>query len=1135
MASVAGVMLTLTGMLVLVGAAVEAGQAGADTAPYELYCPGTPVGDIALNDVVTTGTISPSTPSVGSSFQLTNYQTSVALPASLAAAAAALGNTSISGTATTAVDATGATPASVQEASVSFDVAIPNPIPPSGLTLTVPSTPITVGPFTASDTTITLSEDSSASLSLEVSGAAIDLTCTAYPNDAVPTGITTTAPTASPISPVIATTSASGTTTTTSGNTSTTSTTTEAGGGATGQTPPYELYCPGTPVGNIALNDVVTEGTISPAVPVVGQQFEVTGYQTSVNLPAQIASAAQALGNTDLTGTARTTVDALGASPAAVSTSPSSFDVPIPSPVPSSGVTLTIPSPAGTVGPFTAEATTIGLQEDSNADITLEVSGNSLSLTCTAYANDSLPTGITSSSPSGSPISPALLTSTATGSGGSGPSGVSAPYELYCPGTPVGDLDFNDVTSSGSITPSSPSAGEQIRVAGYQISIPVPVGVAGAAQGLSNDEFAGLGASAVDAYGASPAQVPTGSLAFAVPIPDPVPTAGITVDMPATPMTVGPFTADGGALAIAQNQSVLVVAKLSGKAFTMNCTAYPNDSIATSGSTTTAPSTEPIRPLIASDTASGTPVSGPPAPPPNPGPGSPYELYCQGSPIGGLAINDVVTTTSITPSSLNEGDPFQLTGLQTTVTIPQSVAQEMESLGLTQLTGDLSTFLDVTGTEFGGYPYPVYGSSGTTAVTVVYSGGSTGVVGPAYPAYGYMPFSVTLPSPVPAGGVQFTASTQGKDLGGNLVAAGGPIAVSIISANLYVNAFGDQFGTYCQTLANDSVPTGISNSEPLNDLVQPTIATATATSIPPPPGPPGAYELYCPGTPVGNVVLNGVSTTGTITPADPASGSTFELTGYQTQVSVPASIVSAAAALGNTDLTGNATTTIEANGATPANITSSQMAFDVPIPAAIPPSGVTFSVPSAPASIGPFTASGGTITISQAGRIALTLLVSGTPLDLNCTSYPDNSLPSGITSGFPSSSPISPQIATTGATPTTTPDGPTTSTPSGTGQATQSTDPSTTSGGAGSGSGGASGSGGSGGGGSGGRASSPSPTGSNGAVTASSGALAFTGPGRAVQITALMGAVALVAGLLLLCAVDDPRKLFRHLLRRAGP
>ena len=31
----------------------------ADSAPYELYCPGTPVGNIALNDVTTTGSITP--------------------------------------------------------------------------------------------------------------------------------------------------------------------------------------------------------------------------------------------------------------------------------------------------------------------------------------------------------------------------------------------------------------------------------------------------------------------------------------------------------------------------------------------------------------------------------------------------------------------------------------------------------------------------------------------------------------------------------------------------------------------------------------------------------------------------------------------------------------------------------------------------------------------------------------------------------------------------------------------------------------------------------------------------------------------------------------------------------------------
>ncbi len=58
------------------------------------------------------------------------------------------------------------------------------------------------------------------------------------------------------------------------------------------------------------------------------------------------------------------------------------------------------------------------------------------------------------------------------------------------------------------------------------------------------------------------------------------------------------------------------------------------------------------------------------------------------------------------------------------------------------------------------------------------------------------------------------------------------------------------------------------------------------------------YELYCPGTPVGNIVLNGVVTTGTITPDSLAPGQQFNLTNYQSTVLLPSSIVSAAAALG---------------------------------------------------------------------------------------------------------------------------------------------------------------------------------------------------------------------------------------------
>ncbi len=174
------------------------------TGAYELYCPGTPVGDIVLNDAVTSATLSPAAPTAGQSFSVTGYQTMVAIPASLAGAAAAI-QPNLEGTATAQIDASGATPATTPEGPLDFNVTIPSPIPSAGVPLSLPSTPATISGFTATSPNITIQEDSAASLSLTVSGSALALTCTAYPNDSVtPSGIVTSAPTATPISPVIA-------------------------------------------------------------------------------------------------------------------------------------------------------------------------------------------------------------------------------------------------------------------------------------------------------------------------------------------------------------------------------------------------------------------------------------------------------------------------------------------------------------------------------------------------------------------------------------------------------------------------------------------------------------------------------------------------------------------------------------------------------------------------------------------------------------------------------------------------------------------------------------------------------------------------------------------------------------------
>jgi len=163
------------------------------------------VGSIALNDAVTSATLSPAAPTSGQSFTITGYQTVVNLPASLASAAAAVSpGQPLAGSATAQIDASGATPAKTPQ-QLTFSVPFPSPIPASGVSLSLPATPATIPGFTATSSSITIQEDASASLSLNVAGSALALTCTAYPNDDIAaSGITTATPTGSPIAPVIA-------------------------------------------------------------------------------------------------------------------------------------------------------------------------------------------------------------------------------------------------------------------------------------------------------------------------------------------------------------------------------------------------------------------------------------------------------------------------------------------------------------------------------------------------------------------------------------------------------------------------------------------------------------------------------------------------------------------------------------------------------------------------------------------------------------------------------------------------------------------------------------------------------------------------------------------------------------------
>ena len=561
-----------------------------------------------------------------------------------------------------------------------------------------------------------------------------------------------------------------------------------------------------------------------------------------------------------------------------------------------------------TVGPFTATSATITMSEDAVSNTT-DIDGDGIGEIAELFQ---LPerhaaVGLHLEHAPGLPMAPVIATA---GQTTPPPPTLTGPYELYCPHTPVGDLVFNDVVTTASVSPQNLSAGQQFSVSGYQTHIPLPAGLVSAASGLGNDSFNGLAASAVDAYGASPDQASTGSMPFDVAIPATVPSTGLGVDFPTTPISVGSFTASGGPITIAEDQSTMVVAALSSKAFTMSCTAYPNDSEPTSGSTGTPPTAPPIRPVIATASASGTLPTTTLAPPPGTTTG-PYELYCPGSPVGNLVLNDTTTTATISPSTLTQGQQFSLSNLQTQFSIPQAVAQQAEAPGLTQITGDATMFTDTTGvSEDDGIAFD---DSSTTTVAL------TRVLRHALQRH------TAQPGPLHRRAVHGHRGHRAALESTTFTATGGPIEFDLNQVDLNVTEFGDSFGLFCSTFPNNTEPTGLSATAPTVSPVEPVIATGTATITPPPPigpGGEGPYELYCPQTPVGDITLNDVTTTATLSPADPAPGQQFNVTNFQAQVPLPSSIASAAQALGNASISGTATATADALGATPASIAS---------------------------------------------------------------------------------------------------------------------------------------------------------------------------------------------------------------------
>lgn len=180
--------------------AVLAPSASANTAAYELFCPGSPLGTMVLNQTVTTGRLSPRSPVVGGSVSLRNGRTTFYLPTSIVAAMRALGVQSVTGTLGEALDIQGSSPAT-SNVSGTFNVAFPARLPTRGLRVRVPLGSMVI-PVVSRPVTVAV--DQSSTLTLMILGSPVAMSCANYPNNSLPAGLAGGSPGTGPISPVVA-------------------------------------------------------------------------------------------------------------------------------------------------------------------------------------------------------------------------------------------------------------------------------------------------------------------------------------------------------------------------------------------------------------------------------------------------------------------------------------------------------------------------------------------------------------------------------------------------------------------------------------------------------------------------------------------------------------------------------------------------------------------------------------------------------------------------------------------------------------------------------------------------------------------------------------------------------------------
>lgn len=456
-------------------------------------------------------------------------------------------------------------------------------------------------------------------------------------------------------------------------------------------------------------------------------------------------------------------------------------------------------------------------------------------------------------------------------------------FEAYCAKTNIGDIGLPGTSVAGSLSPSPVAAGGTVTVNNLAISVSIPAGLVQTAFFLGNTQIAGYVSGQLDVSGGSPASMAVGG-----------PTTAPTTQYSG----VGAFSAAIPSDTATNPQPLSINIPLTAGSITA----------ASSGSVTVSVHSS----LTVFDLV-------------NPGPPATYlPLTC--SPVTTTTVGTIGTAIAqggSGPLTISGSGLSQAVSSGSTVMITDGTHQAFATTSAAAASG--STSLSITTAAGGAWTAKYSIGSGNSidllsptdeqiATDTISSSGSTPSVSPT-------PSSVTFTSATDTHSITLSGSNWKANLTSSQCtvtwAAGTDTGMCTTDSNgnltgsINASEAGEQ-GTNTAAFSDDIIVHGQTTSGPATANATVSITPFTSGGS----GGSGSFLAYCPQTNIGDIGLPGTTVSGTLSPASVSPGGTVSVDNLQISVTIPTGLVTAAEALGNTEISGYVSGQLDVLGGT---------------------------------------------------------------------------------------------------------------------------------------------------------------------------------------------------------------------------